>query len=73
MTETVEELRSRAAAWLATNRQHAPRDYGAICPPDLVNEGVAWQRLIYDNGFAGLHWPTEFGGQGLTLRTTVHG
>lgn len=66
MTETVEELRSRAAAWLATNRQHAPRDYGAICPPDLVNEGVAWQRLIYDNGFAGLHWPTEFGGQGLT-------
>ena len=66
MTETVEELRSRAAAWLATNRQHAPRDYGAICPPDLVNEGVAWQRLIYDNGFAGLHWPTEHGGQGLT-------
>ena len=66
MTETVEELRSRAAAWLATNRQHAPRDYGAICPPDLVNEGVAWQRLIYDNGFAGLHWPTEFGCQGLT-------
>jgi alkylation response protein AidB-like acyl-CoA dehydrogenase len=66
MSETVEELRSRAAAWLATNRQHAPRDYGAICPPDLVNEGVAWQRLIYDNGFAGLHWPTEFGGQGLT-------
>ena len=66
MSETVEELRSRAAAWLATNRQHAPRDYGAICPPDLVNEGVAWQRLIYDNGFAGLHWPTEHGGQGLT-------
>ncbi len=66
MSETVEELRSRAATWLAANRQHAPRDYGAICPPDLVNEGVAWQRLIYDNGFAGLHWPTEFGGQGLT-------
>ncbi len=66
MTETVEDLRSRAATWLAANRQHAPRDYGAICPPDLVNEGVAWQRLIYDNGFAGLHWPTEFGGQGLT-------
>ena len=66
MSETVEELRSRAAAWLASNRQHAPRDYGAICPPDLVNEGVAWQRLIYGNGFAGLHWPTEHGGQGLT-------
>jgi hypothetical protein len=31
-----------------------------------VKEGVAWQRLIYDNGFAGLHWPIEHGGQGLT-------
>lgn len=66
MTETVEELRTRAATWLAENRQHAPRDYGAICPPDLVDEGVAWQRLIFDNGFAGLHWPVEHGGQGLT-------
>lgn len=65
-TESVEEFRFRAAAWLAENRQHAPRDYGAICPPDLVNEGVAWQRRIFDAGFAGLHWPIEFGGQGLS-------
>lgn len=64
--ESVDEFRSRAAAWLEKNRQHAPRDYGAICPPDLVNEGIAWQKLIFDAGFAGLHWPTQYGGQGLT-------
>lgn len=26
----------------------------------------AWQRLKYDHGWAGLTWPKEFGGQGLT-------
>jgi alkylation response protein AidB-like acyl-CoA dehydrogenase len=46
---------------------HAPRDYGAICPPDLVSAGVAWQRRIFDAGYAGIHWPTEFGGRGLTI------
>lgn len=26
---------------------------------------VAWQRLLYDNGFAGLTWPRDVGGRGL--------
>jgi citronellyl-CoA dehydrogenase len=64
--ESVDTFRARAAAWLAQNRQHAPRDYGAICPPDLVTEAKKWQRLIFDSGFAGIHWPTEHGGQGLS-------
>lgn len=25
-----------------------------------------WQRIKYDHGWAGLTWPKEFGGQGLT-------
>ena len=64
--ESVDTFRARAAAWLTQNRQHAPRDYGAICPPDLVIEAKKWQRLIFDAGFAGIHWPTEHGGQGLS-------
>lgn len=64
--EAVDTFRLRAAAWLTENRQHAPRDYGAICPPDLITNGVEWQQRLFDAGFAGIHWPTEHGGQGLS-------
>ena len=59
-------FRAGVASWLASNRQHAPRDYGAICPPDLVHEGISWQKRIFDAGYAGLHWPESHGGRGLT-------
>ncbi|MEY4162332.1 MAG: hypothetical protein RI939_1061 [Actinomycetota bacterium] len=62
----LDTFRGQVADWLADNRQHAPRDYGAICPPDLVDEGVAWQRRIFEAGFAGLHWPADHGGRGLS-------
>ncbi len=63
---SVEEFQAGARGWLAANRGAAPRDYGAICPPDLIDEGVAWQKRIADAGYAGIHWPTEVGGRGLT-------
>jgi alkylation response protein AidB-like acyl-CoA dehydrogenase len=63
---TVDEFQHQAREWLAANRSDAPRDYGAICPPDLVGQGVAWQQRLFAAGFAGIHWPTEFGGRGLT-------
>mgnify|MGYP006276072053 FL=1 len=62
----LDDFRSGVAGWLSANKQHAPRDYGAICPPDLIAEGVAWQKRIFDAGYAGLHWPLEHGGRGLT-------
>lgn len=62
----VEELREQAHTWLAANAEHGPRDYGAILPPELVDQGVAWQRRLVDAGWAGIHWPTEWGGKGLT-------
>jgi alkylation response protein AidB-like acyl-CoA dehydrogenase len=63
---TVEDFQHDAAAWLVANRSDAPRDYGAICPPDLVDAGLDWQRRLTDAGWAGIHWPTEHGGRGLT-------
>ncbi len=63
---SVEEFQSQAADWLAANRPEAPRDYGPICPPDLVDDGLAWQHRLTDAGFAGIHWPVEYGGRGLT-------
>ena len=58
---------ARAPGWPRTPSD-APRDYGAILPPDLVDEGVAWQRRLFDAGYAGIHWPSEYGGRGLTPR-----
>lgn len=60
------EFQRRAADWLASSADQAPPDYGAICPPHLVESAVAWQRRIHAAGFAGIHWPVEFGGQGLS-------
>jgi alkylation response protein AidB-like acyl-CoA dehydrogenase len=62
----IEEFRATARAWLAANKAHAPRDYGAICPPGLVAQGVAWQQRLFAHGWAGIHWPESAGGRGLS-------
>ena len=63
---TVDELRAEARTWLTRHRAEAPVDYGPILPPDLYERGIVWQRLLFANGWAGIHWPTEHGGRGLT-------
>lgn len=63
---SVEDFAIEARQWLAEHAGSAPRDYGAICPPDLVDQGLEWQRTLYRSDLAGIHWPTEFGGRGLT-------
>jgi len=63
---TVDDFRSRAAQWIADHAAAAPADYGAICPQDQLARAITWQRSINDAGYAGIHWPTEYGGAGLT-------
>ena len=63
---TVDEFGAQAKQWLAENKHLAPRDYGAICPPDMVQAGLSWQRHLFTHGKTGIHWPVEVGGQGLT-------
>jgi alkylation response protein AidB-like acyl-CoA dehydrogenase len=55
-----------AAAWLVAHRDQAPPDYGAILPPPLFERGVAWQKLLFAEGWAGIDWPVEHGGRGLS-------
>ncbi|CAB4879778.1 unannotated protein [freshwater metagenome] len=62
----VDEFRASATTWLAANKATAPRDYGAICPPDLIGAGIEWQQRLFAAGLAGIHWPTAHGGRGLT-------
>ena len=34
--------------------------------PTWSSRASAWQRRLFDAGYAGIHWPVEYGGQGLT-------
>lgn len=61
-----EAFRTEARTWLDAHASAAPRDYGAIMPPELRDDGVAWQQLLHAHGWAGIHWPVEHGGRGLT-------
>jgi alkylation response protein AidB-like acyl-CoA dehydrogenase len=70
--EDVESFRLRAREWIAANLPRPPE--GGAQPGTgrgHVDE-AAWlrarelQRLLYDAGFAGLCYPREYGGQGLT-------
>src|SRR3954471_9734612 len=54
-----------ARDWLST-QSDAPPDWGAILPPRLDAEGRSWQRRLFEAGFAGIDWPIEYGGRGLT-------
>ena len=59
--ETVEEFRSRAREWLTA---HA----GELVDPEGSERGFSRRALtaLYDAGLAGVTWPVEYGGLGLT-------
>jgi alkylation response protein AidB-like acyl-CoA dehydrogenase len=66
--QSVEEFRSRARAWLEANAPRRGSDGGGDEGPDQVGirEQKAFQAKLFDAGFAGITWPREYGGQGLT-------
>ena len=68
LTVDVDDFRESVRAWIADNKATAPRDYGAICPPNLIGAGIEWQQRIFAAGFAGIHWPVEHGGRGLSTQ-----
>ena len=50
----------------------APRDYGAILPPeDARGRGPGVAGAAVRGGFGGIHWPVEHGGRGLTPEHTA--
>ena len=66
-------FRAEADAFLADARAAgvACPAYGAILPPALHDRARAWQRHLAAAGFAGLHWPVEYGGRGLGRAATA--
>src|SRR5690606_35491835 len=65
LTPDEQRFREELADWLAENvPKEKPRhdDRFAIRDYDM-----AWQRTQYEGGWAGISWPKEYGGRGLSL------
>jgi alkylation response protein AidB-like acyl-CoA dehydrogenase len=70
-TSDVEVYRARARAWLEGNLERRPPGEAAgLVRGHATVESVAAerpvQRRIYEAGYAGISWPREYGGQGLS-------
>jgi alkylation response protein AidB-like acyl-CoA dehydrogenase len=70
--ESVEDFRLRARAWIKDNLGPVqPWDLSQHCESDeeelqAVARDRALQRRLHDGGFAGICFPREYGGLGLT-------
>ncbi|MER8196141.1 acyl-CoA dehydrogenase [Streptomyces microflavus] len=65
-TEAEEEFRRRLGEWLATVLPGLPPKPSPDDWPARRAYDTAWQRMLYDAGYAGLHWPEDAGGRGAT-------
>jgi alkylation response protein AidB-like acyl-CoA dehydrogenase len=66
LTFTAEEtaFRDEVREWLADHVPAETRPDGD--GPDSLAFDKAWQRAQYDGGWAGISWPAEYGGRGLS-------
>lgn len=56
-------FRAEVRGWLSDNVPQEQRPPGAAG----AEYDRAWQRRLHDGGWAGLNWPSAYGGRGLTL------
>jgi alkylation response protein AidB-like acyl-CoA dehydrogenase len=63
------EFRQKARKWLEQNRPARIADRGFALPIDQESIRTLrdWQRRLYDAGYLGIAWPSEYGGQGKTI------
>lgn len=65
-----EDYRTKVREWLLDNMPEEWRKPQFRWPEDETKRGEMlrkWDRTLYEGGFAGISWPKEYGGQGLTL------
>ena len=63
---SVDDFAAQARDWLA-EQSATPPNWGAIMPPERRDQGMAWQARLHEAGYAGIHWPVEYGGRGLSI------
>jgi alkylation response protein AidB-like acyl-CoA dehydrogenase len=75
MTEDMvglDEFRATVRAWLAANMEPLPAGGAARMPmedppPDVIVASRVLQRRLFDGGYAGISYPKEYGGAGLSV------
>jgi alkylation response protein AidB-like acyl-CoA dehydrogenase len=65
-SDAEEAFRADARAWLEANVPREPRPESAELAARRAYD-MAWQRRMYEAGWAGINWPKEYGGRGATL------
>ena len=60
-----EKFRSQARSWIENTMEQLPK-VGAISQLDREVNSRWWQERLYADRWAGLSWPVQFGGRGLT-------
>lgn len=63
-TSEDKRFREQARDWLQSNVFKARRPHGG---EEMRAYDLSWQKCQYDAGWAGVSWPTEYGGMGLDL------
>ena len=63
--ESLDDFRARARDWLAANMV---RRAGAVDAEAMAERSPELQAKLFDAGFAGIAFPREYGGAGLTLQ-----
>ncbi len=66
-TEKEAEFRAQARAWLSAHASPKTSSGGELSEHDLgrhIQHCRDWQRVLFDNGWAGITWPAAFGGRG---------
>jgi alkylation response protein AidB-like acyl-CoA dehydrogenase len=58
--------RQEVRSWLEQHSAQAPPRSGSYEDPAYVDARREWQRQLAEGGLAGVTWPEEFGGRGLT-------
>src|SRR6266567_4709572 len=63
-TPAQDEFCASRRSWLATN---VPRDLASPGTREGFEQHRAWERRLFDAGYAGIGWPAEYGGRGFDV------
>src|SRR5438045_4246031 len=65
-TDAEEQFRYELRTWLSGTLPTLPAAPAVDDWASRREYDTAWQRMLFDAGYAGINWPTEFGGRGAT-------